>query len=210
MIESIRYRIKTITTKIRWRKCNIHNHTSAANLFDISRVSVGRHTYGPIRVFNWGTKADLIIGDFCSIAQEVTFLLSSEHFTNHFSSFPFKTEVLGGPSESFTRGNIIIDDDVWLGYRSTVLSGVHIGQGAIIAAGSVVTKDVPPYAIVGGVPARVIKYRFEKPVIEHMLSIDYRLMTDEMIKTHIDELYRDLDCVSLDELRVLYKWAPKR
>lgn len=72
-----------------------------------------------------------------------------------------------------TKGKIILDDDVWIGDQVLVLSGVHIGKGAIVAAGCVVTKDVPPYAIVGGIPNKIIKYRFSKQIIQKLQGIDY-------------------------------------
>ena len=106
--------------------------------------------------------------------------------------------------EGTSKGNITVDDDVWIGFRSTILSGVHIGQGAVIAAGSVVTKDVPPYAIVGGVPAKVIKYRFPSNIINELLKIDYKKMTEDMIKEHINELYNELE--SIEQL----EWVPKK
>ena len=87
--------------------------------------------------------------------------------------------------------NIVIDDDVWIGYGATIMSGVHIGQGAVVAAGAVVTKNVPPYAIVGGVPAKLIKYRFSSNMIEELLKIDYSKLPEEMIKGHIDELIQN-------------------
>ena len=71
------------------------------------------------------------------------------------------------------------------------MSGVHIGQGAVVAAGAVVTKNVPPYAIVGGVPAKLIKYRFSSNMIEELLKIDYSKLPEEMIKGHIDELIQN-------------------
>ena len=94
--------------------------------------------------------------------------------------------------EAISKGDIIVENDVWIGYRATILSGVNIGQGAIIAAGSVVTKDVPPYAIVGGVPAKVIKYRFPPEMIGELLKVDYSQLSEEMVREHIDELYRPL------------------
>ena len=72
------------------------------------------------------------------------------------------------------------------------MSGITIGRGAVIAAGAIVTKDVPPYAIVGGVPAKVIKYRFTDEIIEALMKVDYSKITDKMIKDHIDELYTEL------------------
>lgn len=91
-----------------------------------------------------------------------------------------------------------------------ILSGVHIGQGAVVAAGAVVTKDVPPYAIVGGVPAKVIKYRFSPEVIEQLLKLDYSKLTDDMIRERIDELYTSLEGKSLEEVEKLLEWFPKK
>lgn len=103
--------------------------------------------------------------------------------------------VMGQKAEACTKGDIIVDDDVWIGERATIMSGVHIGQGAVIAAGSVVTHDIPPYAVVGGVPAKIIKYRFSKEIIDGLLKVDYSKLTKEMISTHIDELYSKLSDV---------------
>ena len=99
---------------------------------------------------------------------------------------------------------IHIEKNVWLGANVTVLPGVTIGEGSIIAAGAVVTKDVPPYAIVGGVPAKVIKYRFPSDIIDELLKIDYNKMTEDMIKEHINELYNELE--SIEQL----EWVPKK
>ena len=120
------------------------------------------------------------------------------------STFPFKVSFSLEEYEATSKGNIVIDDDVWIGYGATILSGVHIGQGAVIAAGAVVTKDVPPYAIVGGVPAKVIKYRFPQEMIEALLKIDYSKLDKNMISAHIDELYQELtDLQQLD-------WLPRK
>lgn len=188
----------------KWRKRNALNTTIAANEFDMDSVTVGVGTYGAVRVLNYGNGEQLRIGNYCSIAQEVMFVLNADHFTNHISTFPFAVKLLGEKAEGVSKGDIIVDDDVWLGYRTTVLSGVHIGQGAVVAAGSVVTKDVPPYAVVGGVPAKVIKYRFEPEMIEQLLRIDYSKLDDTLISNHRHELYQKLnDVAQLD-------WLPKR
>lgn len=147
----------------------------------------------------------MLIGNFCSIGPNTAFILNADHYTTHISSYPFKVQCLHSAElEGISRGDIVIDDDVWIGYGATILSGVHIGQGAVVAAGAVVTKDDPPYAIVGGVPAKVIKYRFEPEMIEELLKIDYGKLSKEDIEKHIDELYMDLkDKRQLD-------WVPKR
>lgn len=188
--------IKVILFRKKWRKANTHNETYACNIFDDSTVHVGNGTYGGILVFNDVPAQNLIIGNYCSIAANVTFLLGHDHRVDYLSTFPYKAEVLHvQKSEAISKGDIIIDDDVWIGYRAIIMSGVHIGQGAVIAAGAVVTKDVPPYAIVGGIPAKIIKYRFEAKIINKLLKIDYGKLTKEMVRDHIDELYTELNDV---------------
>lgn len=190
--------------KRRWRKENAHNSTHMVNDFDIDLVKVGRYTYGGINVSAYNKSSKLTIGNFCSIAPKVAFMLSSDHFINHISSFPFKVKVLEENLEGVSKGDIIVDDDVWIGYDSTILSGVHIGQGAVIAAGAVVAKNVPPYAIVGGVPAKVIKYRFDQKIIDKLVMVDYNKITKEQIQEHIDDLYKNI--TSLEQL----DWLPQK
>lgn len=161
------------------------------NNFDISLVTVGRGTYGPIQVISTGTDSKLRIGSYCSIAPEVSFVLHDNHPLDLFSTFPFKYFLIDESIvEAQTKGDIVIDDDVWIGYRATVLDGVHIGQGAVIAAGAVVTKDVSPYSIVGGVPAREIKRRFDDEVIEALLEINFDKLSNEVALKYMDDLYQ--------------------
>ena len=197
-------RLKYYVRKYKWRKINKHNRTVIGSLFDIKCVSVGEHSYGEINVLNYGEGHTLKIGNYCSIASHVCFILSADHYINHISTFPFKVGILKEKSEAISKGDIVIDDDVWIGYGATILSGVHIGQGAVIAAGGVVTKDVPPYAVVGGIPAQIMKYRFPEKLIQELLQVDYGKLTPEMIREHIGELYQDLQEVSQ------LSWLPKR
>lgn len=191
--------------KSKWKKQNKHNRTEVGKLFDIDRVHIGENTYGTLNVYTfWGDNSELRIGRICSIAENVSFIVGGEHKTHTVSSFPFKQCLLGTEIDSFGKGNIIVEDDVWFGFGSTILSGVHIGQGAVIAAGALVTKDVPPYAVVGGVPAKVIKYRFEPDIIDELMKVDYGKLSKEMIEEHIDDLYQELtDVKQLD-------WMPRR
>ncbi len=122
------------------------------------------------------------IGSFCSIADFVC-MYTSNHALHRVSSFHSGN---GHYKDvfSFNKGknaSINIGSDVWLGTKATILSGVTIGHGAVVAAGSVVTKDVPPYAIVGGIPAKVIKYRFEDQLIKKLLDIKWWEWSDEKI-----------------------------
>lgn len=177
----------------KWINANRHNYTIAENRFDTSRVTVGKKTYGTLDVRMYGHPDErLTIGNFCSIGPETVFMLGGEHAYGSLSTYPFQTMYQMAPHEALSRGPVIIEDDVWIGTRVTILSGVHIGQGAIIAAGSVVNKDVPAYAIVGGVPAKVLKYRFSPEIIQHLMKIDYSQLTEDMIRTHVSQLYEPL------------------
>lgn len=179
--------------------------------FNLSTISVGNYSYGELNITTFGNKARLIIGNYVSIAQNVSFILDAEHYMNHISTYPFKVKMIKTETvESFAKGDIVIDDDVWIGYGATILSGVHIGQGSVIAAGAVVNKDVEPYALVGGVPGKVIKYRFEKSVIDFLLTLDYKALTEEMIRSHINDLYKAIDLMPLEEVKKLYSWFPRR
>ncbi len=173
-----------------WRENNKHNATHLSRVCNMSVVSIGNYTYGNIDMIAATNEQKLSIGNFCSVGEDVRFILSAEHYTNHISTYPFKVMCIKSErDEAISKGDIIVDDDVWIGQRATILSGVHIGQGAVIAAGAVVTKDVPPYAIVGGVPAKVIKYRFTPEIIEKLMKIDYSKLDKETVEKNIDKLY---------------------
>lgn len=119
----------------------------------------------------------LIIGKFCAIATDTKFIMNgANHKISGISTFPFSIfgngweKVMPKSGELPYKGDTIVGNDVWIGYDATIMPGVKIGDGAIIAAKSVVTKDVPSYTVVGGNPARVIKERFKKPTIEKLLK----------------------------------------
>lgn len=122
----------------------------------------------------------LLIGRFCSVACGAKFLFNSaNHTLRSLSTYPFpifwgekwgidKSEVA---SAWDNRGDIVVGNDVWIGYEAVVMAGVRIGDGAIVAARAVVTRDVPPYAIVGGVPAKVIRMRFDPATVRRLLAV---------------------------------------
>jgi virginiamycin A acetyltransferase len=118
----------------------------------------------------------LVIGKFCSIAHGASFVLNGgNHFADRLSTFPFPIfgEAFGAPDPGPwpNRGGITIGHDVWIGWDATILPGVTVGDGAIIATKAVVASDVPPYAIVAGNPAKVVKYRLPEADIERMLAL---------------------------------------
>lgn len=185
--------LKSGMRKNKWHKLHPDSDTVPMNDFNFSKVQIGNGSYGELNIIDFGGENHLMIKNYVSIAQNVTFILNAEHYMDRISTYPFKVKILQITSlESFGKGDIIVDDDVWIGYGATIMSDVHIGQGAVVAAGAVVTKDVPPYAIVGGVPAKVIKYRFDPEMIEELRKIDYSKLTKEDIEKHIDDLYTEL------------------
>lgn len=174
-----------------WRKKNSHNKTQIVNLFDQSMVSVGKGTYGGIFAITTGSDSKLVIGNYCSIAAGVRFMVQGEHALDTISTYPFKVQVgHSDQGEALSKGDIVVKDDVWIGESALIMSGVTIGQGAVIAAGAVVSKNVPPYAIVGGIPAKLIKYRFPEEIRKKLEQIDFSMVEDELILSHMDELYR--------------------
>lgn len=203
--------LKVVSFRKKWRKSNLHNKTIAYNMFDPASVKVGKGTYGSVMLFNDLRERVLVIGNYCSIAENIVFIMGHDHNLSCVSTYPFNAVAIGEcNSEATSKGDIIVSDDVWIGYGATILSGVHIGQGAVVAAGAVVTKDVPPYAVVGGVPAKVIKYRFEQPVIDYMLTLDYGSLTEDLIREHVDDLYTEIDGMELEEVKKLFAWFPKK
>lgn len=176
-----------------FRSQNRHNETVPVNIFPIKKVSVGNHSYGEIYLTDHSDlDVTLKIGNYCSIAPGVKFLLAGEHNTNTASTFPFKAKFRLVKNEAASRGSIIIHDDVWIGANSLILSGVQIGRGAVIAGGSVVTKDVPPYAVVGGNPAKVLRFRHSEEVIQHISKIDFSRLSREVIMENLEFFYEPL------------------
>lgn len=139
------------------------------------RISVGRFTYGSPQFKVWEDDESVTIGAFCSIADEVVLFGGGEHRPEWVTTYPlriaFGDPLAGKDGHPATKGPTRIGNDVWIGYGATVMSGVTVGDGAIIGARAVVTRDVPPYAIVTGNPARVARYRFSEEVIAALLDI---------------------------------------
>lgn len=194
--KDLKYYFKIVKMNDRWRKVNKHNFTTANTIFPIDIVSVGNFTYGKLNVHYFGgTNEKLQIGNFCSIADEVHFLTGGNHNYNVLMTYPFKNK-FNKIREAISKGNIIIGDDVWIGYGSTILSGVNIGKGAVVAAGSIVSKDIPPYAIYAG--NRIIKYRFSDNIIKKLLKIDFNDFDKEFVSKKIETLYTEINEENID------------
>jgi acetyltransferase-like isoleucine patch superfamily enzyme len=162
-------------------------------LFSISlqAIEIGRGTYGEPVVYDWGEGSKLKIGNFCSISLNVMIFLGGEHRTDWVTTYPFNVfwdsakHIQGHPK---SKGDVIIGNDVWIGMDALILSGVTIGDGAVIGTNAVVAKNVPPYAIVAGNPARIIRYRFDAETIEKLLEIAWWNWPDEKIDAAVSLL----------------------
>ncbi len=145
------------------------------------------------------SKEKLIIKKFCAIAAKAKFIMSSaNHKLDGFSTFPFAIFGHGWEKEMDAslfpnKGDTIVGNDVWIGYDATILPAVSIGDGAIIGAKAVVTKDVPPYAVVGGNPAKILYRRFDEKTISELLEIGWWDWPQEKISRNIKHIIaRDL------------------
>ncbi|HYF66443.1 MAG TPA: CatB-related O-acetyltransferase [Herpetosiphonaceae bacterium] len=153
--------------------------------------AIGKHTYGDPQVFAWGEGATLKIGAFCSIADGVKIYLGGEHRVDWVTTYPFSVmwpaarHHTGHPR---TKGDVVIGNDVWIGADAVILSGVRIGDGAVIGNNSVVVKDVAPYAIVAGNPARFLKTRFDEVTVGRLLAVKWWEWDDARIQATLPAL----------------------
>lgn len=148
------------------------------------RFQVGRGTYGEPKVLHWGEPATLKVGAFCSIADGVTIFLGGEHRTDWVTTHPFmafRASARGIAGHPQTRGDVVIGNDVWVGQGAAILSGVSVGDGAVIAAFSVVRHDVPAYGIVAGNPARLVRRRFSDPIVARLERVAWWNWPDALI-----------------------------
>ena len=171
---------------------NIHLwHADRGTYFD-------RH----VNIISWSDDYKIKLGKYNSIGRDCVFFLHANHRYDWITTSsqlwgPVTPEIadrhmnMGHPT---CNGDIIIENDVWVGARSTIMSGVKISNGAVVAAGSVVTKDVPPYTIVGGNPARIIKYRFDESQIEKLLKISWWDWDEDKIRENAELMWSsDID-----------------
>jgi Acetyltransferase (isoleucine patch superfamily) len=155
----------------------LHENLKSQQLkYKTDYITIGDYTYGIPNVLSWNEGTKLDIGKFCSIASEVTIMLGGEHRSDWITTYPFNalidsySYITGHPK---SKGNVSIGNDVWIASGVKIMSGVQIGDGAIIGANSLVTKNIPPYCIVGGNPAIIIKYRFKPWTIRKLLKIKW-------------------------------------
>ncbi len=157
-------------------------HTHGSTLTNFGKVSFARP-----KIIGCGA-AILKVGKYCSISNSATFILGLEHNSKWLTTCPFSVvdkNYRKYPYPTRSKGDINVGNDVWIGYEALILSGVKIGDGAIIGARSVVAKDVPPYAIVAGNPSKIIRYRFSPEVIEQLLELKWWDKPDEWISQNM-------------------------
>lgn len=171
-------------------------------------VKIGRHSYGHEFFVHWeGEATSIEIGRYTSIAHGVRFFAGQEHHTEWGTTYPFThlpsewpelRELTGHPN---SRGNIIVGSDVWIGYGALIRSGVSVGHGSVIGMGAVVTRDVPPYAIVAGNPAKLVRYRFDPIVIAQLVELGWWDWPAEKIRAIAPMLCKPMDIDILQNLK---------
>ena len=177
-----------------FKKKKYSNHFLKDNLKEEIKKKlsvVGKWSYGSPKIYRYNWKNKIYIGNFCSIGPEVKIIIGGNHRTDWVTTSPL-------PDESFnfdntfanarkiknfdlSKGDLFIKNDVWIGAFSIILSGITLGNGCVIAAGSVVTKDVKPYTIVGGVPAKFLRSRFNKKQSKFLNESGWWDLEDEKI-----------------------------
>ena len=160
-------------------------------------MSYGKYTYGTPNILWKNKDANLVVGNFCSIANNVNIYLGGNHKTDWVTTYPFGHinqnifNKFNGEGHPSTKGDVIVGNDVWIGNNVTIMSGVTIGDGVVIANNSHVVKNIEPYSLVGGNPAKLIKYRFTPEQIEKLLVIKWWYWEDDKINNHTNLLCND-------------------
>jgi len=176
-------------------------------------IEAGSFTYGQnnINVVTSAPNVKVKLGKYCSIASGVKVFLGGNHRVDWITTFPFghtsKGEIDVSPVEGHpsTNGDVIIGNDVWLGTECTIMSGVKIEDGAVIAAHSHVVKDVEPYTLVGGNPARPIKLRFEQRIVDALLELKWWDLDIGEVRSIVPILCAEPNYDALQELIQKYK-----
>ena len=176
MFEKLRRGVQTVVARLlrMAQKQELFEHTR--KLVAAGVLEYGAHSYGTPHIdYYEGNECKVRIGRYCSISKGVRIVAGGIHPSHWVSTFPFRMQWnLPGAARDgmpFAKGDVVVGSDVWIGTDAMLLSGVTVGDGAIVAARSVVTHDVPAYAIVAGVPAKVIGMRFDPAVVRELLNI---------------------------------------
>jgi acetyltransferase-like isoleucine patch superfamily enzyme len=186
--------IKKIINNLRGKTNSLRHLFFTKDIFNGKKYTIGDYSYGHPKILFENESTNLTIGKFCSIADGVTVFLGGNHRTDWISTYPFNKidffypeslSIIGHPA---TKGNVIIGNDVWIGTNVIIMSGVTIDNGAVIAAGAVVTKNIGPYEIWGGNPARLLKKRFDDETINELQKIAWWNWDIKEIRENIPHL----------------------
>ena len=166
-------------------------------------LASGEYSHGAVSVLYWSPENTIKIGKFCTFGANIIVYLGGNHDPNRLTTYPFgyiNTDVFNNISNESrcsvltSKGPVKIGNDIWIGSNVRIMSGVTIGDGAVIANNSHVVKDVAPYSIVGGNPARFIRYRFTEAQIKSLLEIKWWNWTDEKINQNLSMICsKDID-----------------
>jgi acetyltransferase-like isoleucine patch superfamily enzyme len=178
---------KLLWWKLRWYESRNGMQYLNLKYQNHPRYSIGEYTYGYPKVYDFTKTAFLEIGKFCSISDNVTLILDGTRNTNQISTYPLQHVVCNQTTECNDLG-IFIGHDVWIGMGATILPNVIVGNGAVIGAGAVVTKDVDEYEVVGGIPARHIKSRYTGPDVTKLLLMRWWDWDINLIKKEAENL----------------------
>ena len=189
----------TIGRNVRLNNCELSYHSRVAEYATLQHTKIGEYS-------SVGRYAKIVyteIGKFCAISWDVTInAISHPHSNLSISAFPYVPYVGEFVKERIQKhSEVKIMNDVWIGANAVILPGVIIGNGAIIGAGAVVTKNVPDYAIVGGVPAKIIKYRFSEVIIKELLELQWWNWDREVIKNNIHLFQSEITDEKIIKLR---------
>ena len=203
MIKNIYNFLKKQWNKIKFRISNKHNDMHLTALYPINKIKVGIYSYGKLNIKAYNNKGIIKIGNYCSIADKVLFLVGGEHNYKRISTFPFQSRIYKQKTIDIPNYDIIIEDDVWIGYDCIILSNTHIGKGCVIGARSIVKGEIPSYSIYVG--NKVIKKRFSNDIIEKLNQIDFEKITHIFNDEYSQYCQKEITDENVDEIITKFK-----